>query len=496
MVTELFLRNARSQGNAPLQRALIEALSNKITDAAQDYERLRDYWDGQHPTRLTDRLKQFLRLNKIDGNEAFRDNFCGVVVEAMTDRMAVQAFTVPGEASDADGNPGPAAQFAQDVWALNRCDAMQKDVYGDAAALGDAFAIVEWDPERQAPRISFNPPELVHIEYDGGDYQRALRATKRWMVTAMDASGNERGTVRLNVYYPDRIEKYAADTTAGGGGNWEQFSDPDDGEWPLPWTFNNEPIGIPVVHFRNNPRGHNYGRSELSDVVSLQDAVNKALVDGVKIMDAQGWAQRWASGIEDPPSEDLQAQPGALFTSSNDEAKFGQFEAANPEGVIAWMEMLIAHIASTSRTPQHLFRVMGGQPSGEALKTAEAPLVAKIRDRQIVYGNAWEDAMRLAVRLQNANAEQQIELPDTGYSVVWEPAESRPDPLEQIETVNAKEGISRHQRLREYGYDDEEIERMDAEREQEEADLAEGMAQAFDRGGGGVPVATGANGST
>ncbi len=497
VLRDIFTRNAASlDADQAADPVLLNDLVMQIDSAARDYKKLREYWDGQHPVKLTVRLRQFLTLNGITATE-FSDNFMGVVVSAATDRLDVSAFTVPGEAVAEDAEPdevGPVAQFANDTWAINRVDAMQKDVYGTAMALGDAYVIGEWDETLKAITLNFNPPEMVRVWYDDADYLQPVLAVKKWITTSMDVTQHAKQLTRLNLYYENRIEKYMS--TGTGGGAWQRFVDTLGGVWPIPWLdAAGDPLGIPVAHFRNNPRGASYGRSDLLDVIPIQDSVNKALVDGLRVMDAQGWPQRWVTGLDDTPVGDVASNPGTLLHAGSKDAKFGEFDAADPTGIIAWMEHLAATVATLSKSPQHLFRITGDAPSGEALKTAEAPFVRRVQDRQTVFGNAWEDVMGLAVRIANANGVA-LTLPDTGFTTEWEDAETSPSELERVQSINEKQGISNRQRLREYGYTDEEITRIMDELEQEPNDIADALARAFDRGegaGGGAAAAGGQN---
>jgi hypothetical protein len=75
-----------------------------------------------------------------------------------------------------------------------------------------------------------------------------------------------------------------------------------------------------------------------------------------------------------------------------------------PAPILPFIEQsnyLIGQIATVSRTP--LPTMMGGDSqSGEALKQRETGLLSKIKKAQVVIGNAWEDAMALAAKVQNA----------------------------------------------------------------------------------------------
>tara|TARA_R110000824_G_scaffold68237_3_gene176616 strand:+ start:2919 stop:4418 length:1500 start_codon:yes stop_codon:yes gene_type:complete len=492
MVREIILGAARAFGDGSgVDRGLLQALSLAIDSRKlTTYAPLRKYWDGDHNVMLTDRMKQFLSNSQIKDGK-FSDNFMGVVIAAVSERLDVQGFTVPGEPSADDGSPGALAQFANDQWALNRMDSMQKDVYNDALALGESYVITEWDEVVGGVRMSFNPPELIRIEYDDGNYLLPTRATKKWNEQVLGINGTVEEHTRMNVYYDNRIEKY---TSAGRmGSDWRKWSDVPGGQWPIPWVDSTGfPLGIPVAHFLNNARGTTTGRSELKDLVNLQDAINKALVDGVRVADSQGWPQRWATGLDSNQSDDIQASPGTIMHAGAPDSKFGEFPSADPTGAIAWMEHLTAHLAFISQTPQHLFRISGNTPSGEALKTAEAPLVRKVEDRQAVYGNSWEDVMVMAAAVANARGELGLEVPDTGFDTDWAEAETRSSEKERIEGINLKEGISLRQRMREYGYDSETITRIEDELKQEPDDIADALARAFNRGDGAAEGAAAA----
>ena len=484
--------------------ARLEALVKSHDEARAHYEPYRKYWNGDHEVRLTARLKQFLQLSGFHAeNGGFRDNLCPIVIESLSDRLRIASFSVPGEESpppvesapvpgDAnEGKVGPIAQFAQDAWQRNRGERLQMDVHEAAVALGDAYVLTEWDPIEERVRFSFEDPAMVRVVYDPENASKVLLASKRWTVSSVivPVTGElpTDASVRLNVYYPDRIERWIRNGLIGGGIWRKFFGDDAPDQWPIWWTDTGEeggePLGIAVTHFPNQARGGNFGRSEIADVIPLQDALNKAVVDAVRVMDAMGWPQRYGTGISEAPTDDLIAIPGSFWWTKEENAKFGQMEDAGAEGIINVWNKFEESVSAVTRTPQHLFRVTNGVPSGEALKTAENGLVSKAIKRSIVFGDAWEDVMELAFRIARANGAIAGELPDSGFLVEWENPETRGDELQHIQAINAKEGISRRQRWREYGYTDEQIERMESELANEPNVLEDALA-AFDAGGG------------
>jgi hypothetical protein len=103
-------------------------------------------------------------------------------------------------------------------------------------------------------------------------------------------------------------------------------------------------------------------------------------------------------------------------------------------------------MASITNTPLHYFEKTGSIPSGESLRTAEAPLVTKVKDRQITFGSTWADMFRFILKMENA-AEPNIQ-------VRWKDIESM-DSLDAWEVAVKKRvvGVSLEQVLIEMGYD-------------------------------------------
>lgn len=469
-----------------LDAARLDDLLNTHNEAQQHYTDLESWWDGKQAVKLTERMKQYLSAHGAEGVE-FSDNYLDLVVESLTDRLHVAGFGVPGEAQVVDGEgaeqPGPLAQYAADTWAANRGDALQLAVHDAAVALGDGYVIVEWDAVAGRPALHFNDPRLIRMYYSHENAMQPEFATKIWTMAMPDGGKS----VRMNVYHPGRIERWVRNGVIVGG-QWRPFVGTDGLPAVIPWTLDGttggEPLGIAVKHFANNRRGNRpYGESELLPAIPLQRAINKALIDGLRVADAQGWPQRWATGVT-TATDDLDAAPGSVWEVESDLAKLGQLEATDPKGAIEWLNKLQEDLAAVTRTPQHLFRITGAFPSGEAIKTAEAPLVKKAQKRQTLFGNSWEDVQLLAARLGVANGALTDVPPSTGYECLWDDAETRPAELDHIASINAKEGISRLQRWREYGYTDEEIQRMQEELSVEQDDLAEALDVALNLNGG------------
>jgi hypothetical protein len=316
-----------------------------------------------------------------------------------------------------------------------------------------------------------NIAEETVVRYDPLQPGRISFAAKAWL------ADDERG--RLTLYYPDRLERYVTTNRQPGGisdnpDEYLPFEDDPDGPVVVnPWGM------VPVFHYPNRASIGRRGRAEHDHAIPLQDALNKSVLDGLVAGEFVSLPQRWAIGLElevDPVTgKDVVPipGPGTLLHTSSSEARFGQFDAADLRPIIAVSNDWRAEIARVTGTPPHRLMLLGDGPwpSGEALKTAEAPLVAKVEHRQEVWGTVWGQAMGLALRM----AQNPVDRP---LRPIWKPARTESE-VEKVTVAEAKlrAGVSRRQVLRELGYTEEEAEQIMREaREERQAAMDGGLA--------------------
>ena len=438
-----------SNGVNPVAESLMRWIQQQSDDRRQDYEVARNYYNGEHDVALTDRLKKFLppRLQ-------FRDNFMNVVVDTLAERLKVLGFEIENEV---------AGEWVWDLWNSNRMDYTQWVIHTETVMLGDSYILCDWDEVRERPRWTHQMAEMIIPHYD--EARREIDwVSKKWL--QHPNLGDEPET-RLNIYFGDRVEKYVA-----RGGVWAKYQDETDESWPVPWLDKSgQPLGVPFIHFRNRPMGSDFGQSEILNVIPMQDLLNKTLIDLTMILDTLAFPQRYTVNINHGSSR-LDIMPGSVaeFHSEFDGGSVGQWNAATVDGPIRSLEALVQHIAGTTRTPQHLFQVVGGAPSGEALKTAEAGLVQKAKQRMVNFGNAWEDAVVMALKIQAAFGQGVGNIDEIRPEVTWDDPETRNEQA-HIETLKAKVelGIPKHQIWRELGYSQSEIDLMDEDATSERA---------------------------
>lgn len=441
---------------------------------SEAYELYRDYYEGRH--RLLFATEKF-RNTFGDLFQAFADNLCAPVVDAVADRLQLRGFA------------GAGAEAAWEIWKANRMRRRAGEVHLDAGRLGDSFVAV-WPDARGQVRLYPQEPTNMAVRYSEEEPDTPELAAKVWPLP------DKRW--RATVYFPERLERWVTSNPVPNG-RPDKASlfvpvvddvtpEPTEGVQGNPWGR------VPVFHFANNAPAGRLGRSELADVVPLQDALNKAVADMLVAMEFVALPQRYATGVQvttDPltgeadPNKAPVVKPGAVWTVADDNAHLGQFDGADLNQFLAVQEAFRVEIARVSGTPMHLLTMTGEVPSGLALRVLEGRLVRKVEDRAATFGDVWADVLRLAMQMSGAAEAADLE-------ASWEPAGTR-DELYEVQVQEAKRrlGVSMRTSLRELGYSDEEIDTIEDERQVDDAAMGAAMLASFDRGGAPVTMSQG-----
>ena len=436
-----------------VNNAYIEDLKNRERARMGLYIAAREYYDGIHNTQLTDRARKYLNL---DNDADFTVNYCPMIVNAKADRLSVSGF---------DTNDDQQATLWR-WWRHNRMDRKQGIVHRATIRDGDSFVLVEWDAVADMPRFHYEPAytgEGVMVYYSEERRDEIEFASKRWQIKYGPNVGKQ---TRLNLYYPDRIEKYIAHDEIGLG-SWQPFEDETTETLPGRlgmagvnwWTDNGTetgvPLGIPIVHFKNDDSGDQFGTSHLAKVMPVQDAVNKSMIDLLAAMDANGFPVLVGTGTD--AWMNIKVGPGAIAAVSKpaSEADLKVLPAMSPTGLLSVYNALVMELARISGTPLSYFQSSGQVAAEGTMKQQEIALISQVEKSQTDFGNSWEDCLNIARRLHNAfstaTALDTAEIIDT----VWDEAESRNDKA-QAETLAIKVaglGVSEDQAQIEMGYD-------------------------------------------
>lgn len=452
-----------------------------------DYALFENYYDGDQNVKLTDRTKKFLEQH---GSQVqWCENFCEPIVDILAERLVIDGFGVyAGEqpkrgllarlrGQDPEDATEAVRSWIDDLLEQNSFDAMQDVAHTTALVKGDAV-IVDYVDKDGNPRMTWNPPEVWKFIYSVETPDVIELGIKKWTTKAKGPQNPTGETItRMNLCYPDRIEKYFQAGTDGEWGRWQT-----EGEtWPAPWKDDGgEPLGIPAFHLKYKSLGHPYGRSRLKAAVPFQDELNKQVVDLNMVMDHLGWPQRYVFGT-DLDQSDVDALIGDyLVGGRSGELQVGQFAAADPKGILDSIEKILARLARRTRSPLHLITT-GALPSGESIKAANSGIDHTASVTKTEWGNNWENGVRMLLKLgQTFGDAPDVDLSTLTIRCEWKDTGDENE-KEQWETAVIKEqlGVSKDTLLTERGYDPEE------EREKRAAELAESQERRemfFNRG--------------
>ena len=413
-----------------------EAINNFRSDASR-YSRAERYYRGDHDLSFaTDKFKNAF-------GSLFREfalNLCPAICDAVRDKLKITGFSVEDEGASADI---PTADTIRRIWQDNRMPTRAGEVHKEVLKTGDAYVIV-WPDAGGGVSINPNRASNCTVVYDAESQGSIVRAAKYWR--APD------GRTRLNLFYPDRIEKYVSAKQADG---WlpeaKEFVPLAEDGADISVVPN--PFGVvPVFHFANNADIGLSGTSELEQAIPIQDGLNKSVLDMLVAMEFSAFRQRWAAGIEidyddeGKPVAPYQAGIDHLWVASNPDARFGDFDSANLEQFLKVKDSFRTDIASVTGTPlYYLMPQLRGFPSGESLRKAETRFLSKVRDRQESFGQVWSEVMSFAILAAKGRRVRLV--------TEWEDAASQSE-RELLENILLKKqiGISDEQALVEAGY--------------------------------------------
>lgn len=429
-------------------------LYKRLIARAPQVKTLENFYDGIHPLSFVtaEYREEFSTMLR-----GVSDNWMALVVDAVEERLHVEGFRMTDEpAGDED---------AWRMWQENCLDADSEMLHSTALQCGSAYALVWYGDDDQA-EVTVEHPGQVYVAYEAGSQRKRAAALKTWI-------DEWTGDVRANVYLPDGIYKYKSarkvtideySTRSGRDRALDVLSamwSPLDGDD----ARIDNPLGVvPIVEFRNRPRMLGEGRSEFSDVISVQNQINKLVCDMMVAAEFSAFKQRWATGVEVPRDpmtgkelDGFAAAIDRLWSTEDPNAKFGEFGETSLSNYVAAIENRVQSLASRTRTPPHyLLGSSGSFPSGESLKATETGLIAKVRSRQRHFGESWEEVMRLSFAITD-DPRKDARLAET----IWSDPESRSE-AEHTDSLLKKMslGVPLHQLWEDAGYSQQQIGRF------------------------------------
>lgn len=427
-----------------------------------------DYIDGKHRLEMTQEVADLLMIEKVDG-ERFVVNYSELIMQKLADRLKVTSIkALPVFVDDDDDDDGSdsekeaATKTAEKLtkWADRfrqkvRFDGLQIDNHESAISTGDSFVMIDSAPLANGEEF---PAMTVEPAFNGSTgivpiydltQQHMLAVAKIWehderkRTTVEDGDDLITSEFRVNIYYPDRVEKFVTDD-----GNLKKFVEaikkPDgtiNNTNTHPWVDSeNKPLGIPFVHFKHNGRSGKWnGKSGIKSVIPLNDVLNRSTMNMTLITNLTAAQIRYIIGANVPAGK---ITPGMWVKIMEDGVpidvhmpEVGTFEIGEITPVIEECLYTVDQMANITDTP--LPGTMGSSiASGESLKQREVGFTARAEKLQTKFGNKWEDVIDLAYRVQAALGNKKPPKGADGWETIWKPAEVRND-TEVVNNANA-----------------------------------------------------------
>lgn len=333
-------------------------------------------------------------------------NFQRLAVLSLVERLSVIGFRTSSD--------GPPDVDLWQAWTDAGMVEASDEAHTEVLALGRAFVIVWADP-RGHPTISVESARQVVVERDPMTRQ-VTGAVKRFF----RAEGADQRRAYAYVFTPTEVTQFRStaltpwDTTAPATGlvpvgGWEQVGDATGESLPNPFGV------VPVVPLVNRGRLLDVdGVSEMADLLDLSDALNKVSLDSLITSEFLSQPRRWATGLEiveetDPETgEPVAVNPFAVegpervMQSEAPDTKFGQFAAADLSGYRSLVDTLTGQIAALAGLPPSYVGINSANPtSADAIRAAEAGLIARAVQKQRWLSQPWAEVMRLVLAVQS-----------------------------------------------------------------------------------------------
>jgi hypothetical protein len=388
----------------------VQRLWSVVLDRQDEIDIFDRYYRGDFPLPwlAPQAAEEFRRILSMT-----RSNFMGLVVDSMVERMNLEGFRVgDNESADMD---------LWRIWQRNNMDSDFDQGILEAAICGVSYLLVEPNPEDSStPHIHIEHPSQAAVEFVPGTNRRQTQAGLK--VWDDEHTGKVYATLQLLRGRRVLIYKFQAEKPKKVRGRYQRMEwVPRDGvrfvgRSPLP--------EVSLYELPNNPRLLTGGRSELSDVLDIQDRICKTIADRLVDQDYGAFPQKWASAwpesdADGNPTPAIEIGRNRMITTEVAETKFGQFEASDLKGYVLAKAEDVKDIASRTRTPAQYLLGELSNVNGETLKASESGLVSKVRQRTRALNDPVERAAKALRRLAS------LPEPDADIEIVWRNPEFR-----------------------------------------------------------------------
>lgn len=398
-------------------------------------------------------------------------------VDSICQRQRPLGFRLPGE-SNAD-------EDLARVWQANDLDDESALGRTDARVFGRSYICVGSSEDDRTPLVTVESPlEMVHEQHPGT--RRVLNAARFYVDDSLGTT-ERRGTL----YTPNsRIH------VVQGRNGWEEATGDE-------YERDDHGLGVvPVEPVVNRSRVHKRGgRSDMLKVMGLTDACARALTNAQFATETVAAPSRWAAGMspddfKDPVTGEMlpawEAYLGAIMATSNKDAKFGQFAAAdlgNFERIVNLYGQLSAGV--TGLPLRYFGQLTTNPPSADGIRADESRLILDVEFKNLSDGASYERMARLIRRFQGLEDDPDLASMETLWQNPATPTVAQT--TDAAVKVRQTGDISRRSFLRQLGWTDVQIEQNERELRDEQSDsLIESLTRPVGVGDAGTSGGVGA----
>jgi hypothetical protein len=457
---------------------------NKLFELRPWYDELRDYEAGRQPIMFAS--QKFERFYEAVMRR-YRLNICRPVVRQVARRLDIEGWEGDDKAAE---------------WWTDGGKQLQNRGFREAVRQGDAYLLTWPSGTMNGPlRTNRLRADEAIVVYKDDEPDVPEFAVTMWQTQDRKSSTSD-VTLRLNVYYPDVMSRWQADTAtmttlqqrvragqtitaALDGLTLEPYEDddtPHEATYEGPLAEAGQDGLLPLQHLAVQPDATPYGTSVLDDVLPVQDAINKHAIDILVTSEQYGLPLRAMLGLEEirmtevdddgnvverSNLDDIQYDPriDLMLALPGENSKLVQLPEADITRLLEVKRAALQDATIASNVPLMLLAEDSSNvPTGVALREIKAPLAELVED----ISQDLTVPMRNVARLH-------------GWDAVphWAPA-IRMDPVEQWELVGKKveAGWPRRQAIIETGLDPEFVDEVLAEAEVAERNAGSLLMQA------------------
>lgn len=304
-----------------------------------------------------------------------------VYINSITDRLAVEGFRMGGEGRHDDE--------LWSWWQVNTLDVESALAHTDALVYGRSYVTIA-APDTDDPALVDPSIPIIRVESPTALYAHIDPRTRRvqWAVRVIkDETGDMIGAT---LYLPDRTEFYTSNQ----------------GEFVSNGTVNHGLGIVPVVPIVNRSRLADLnGTSAITpELRSVTDAISSMLMNLRTTSELMAVPQRVVFGArEEELTQDgelsaLETYISSYLTIEDPEGKVQQLQAAELRNFADGIGQLLNMAATyTGLPPQYLTQADSNPSSAEAIRSSESRLVRTCETKTDIFGEAWEQVMRVAM---------------------------------------------------------------------------------------------------